>query len=108
VADLVLADTSDAAHAGIAAALAVLGGIAASDAACCAKLGERSRGQSHEEAVVLLERVVPGGPAMARDLHRLVARQDDSHYGLHSVSQTDARKMVEWAQRLVTAARRAV
>jgi hypothetical protein len=35
---------------GVAAALAVLAGIAAADAACCAALGERSRGQAHQEA----------------------------------------------------------
>ena len=37
-ADLVLSDDTDTATPGVAAALAVPAGIAASDAACCAKL----------------------------------------------------------------------
>lgn len=36
------------ASASVAAALAILAGIAASDAACCAKLGMRSRGGDHQ------------------------------------------------------------
>lgn len=31
----------------VATAVAVLAGIAAADAACCARLGQRSRGQDH-------------------------------------------------------------
>ncbi len=108
VAGLVLTDTTDDANAGIAAALAVLGGIAASDAACCARLHRRARGQAHQEAAALVAQVSPGGDAMARDLQRLVDRKDDAHYGVHFVGIGEARKMVDWAKRLVAAARRAV
>ena len=41
-------------YASSAAALAVLGGIAASDAACCAALGKRSRSEDHRDAEQLL------------------------------------------------------
>jgi hypothetical protein len=44
----------------------VLAGIAASDAACCARLGVRARGQAHAEAVELLGTVEPGGTDMAK------------------------------------------
>jgi hypothetical protein len=44
-----------------AAAVAVLAGIAASDAACCKALGRRSRGQDHHDAEALLEQIEPGG-----------------------------------------------
>ena len=47
VADLVGDEHDNVATPGVAAALAVLAGIAASDAACCAVPGERSRGQDH-------------------------------------------------------------
>jgi len=48
-------DEPDPDWASAAAALAVLAGIAASDAACCMALGRRSRGQDHHDAEALLE-----------------------------------------------------
>lgn len=101
-------DDSDDATPSVAASLAVLAGIAASDAACCARLGIRARGQSHSEAVELLRTVEPGGADMAKDLQRLVSRKDDSQYGLAFVSASDASRMVGWAKRLLGLARRAV
>jgi hypothetical protein len=98
VADLVITDDTIP---GVAGALAVLAGIAASDAACCAALGRRHRGQNHREALQLLESVEPAGPAMARDLRRLLGRKDDAHYGLGALAAADERKMVEWAHRLL-------
>lgn len=47
-ADLIATDIdADEANASVAASLAVLAGIAAADAACCARLGRRSRSQDH-------------------------------------------------------------
>ena len=80
--------------------MAVLAGIAASDAACCFKLRKRSRGQDHAEAVKLLGTVVPHGGAMARDLGRLLAAKDESHYGVTVVDRTKARRPVGYAGRL--------
>ena len=108
VAELVAADDTDVANPGIAAGLAVLAGIAASDAACCARLGLRARGQAHEQAVAVVATVAPHGEDMAKDLDRLLRRKDDSHYGLAFVSAGDANHMVGWAKRLVARARAAV
>jgi hypothetical protein len=66
--DLVLSDDTDSATPAVAAALAVLAGVAASDAACCAKLRKRPRGQDHAEAITVLRSVVPHGEEMAKDL----------------------------------------
>ncbi len=107
-AELVVDDDSDDATPSVAASLAVLAGIAASDAACCARLGVRARGQAHAEAVGLLGTVEPGGSDMAKDLQRLLNRKDDSQYGLALVSSADAGRMVGWAKRLLHLARKAV
>jgi hypothetical protein len=107
-AELIVDDDSDDATPSVAASLAVLAGIAASDAACCARLGLRARGQSHAEAVELLGTVAPGGADMAKDLQRLLNRKDDSQYGLTFVSAAEATRMVGWAKRLLGRARKAV
>ncbi len=104
-ADLVLSDDTDTATPSVAAALAVLAGIAASDAACCAKLRKRPRGQDHGEAPKLLGTVVPHGEAMAKDLRRLLAAKDESHYGLTLVDRAKARRLVGYARRITDLAR---
>lgn len=109
VADLVITGTDDdVATPGVAAALAVLAGIAASDAACCAKLKVRPRGQDHKEAVQMLANVRPHGPQMSKDLERLLRRKDDAHDGLLFIGKGDAGKMVAWAKRIVDTARKVV
>ncbi len=90
---------------GVSAALAVLAGIAAADAACCSRLGRRFRGQDHRGAVDLVRTVVPGGPEMAKDLGRLLDLKDSAHYGVLGVSDRDARAAVERARRMVFAAK---
>jgi hypothetical protein len=109
VADMVLGGgDSDVATPGVAAALAVLAGIAASDAACCAKLKMRARGQDHMEAVGLLATVRPHGDQMSKDLKRLLTRKADAHYGLHLTSTGNAEDMVAWARRLTESARKII
>ena len=98
--DAALLVAGDEEFPGIAAALAVLSGIAASDAACCARLGEHHRGPDHRSAVSLLETVDPGGKEMARDLRRLLDRKADAHYGFAGVGAADEQRMITWAQRL--------
>jgi hypothetical protein len=66
VAELVGTQKDELATPSVATALAVLAGIAASDAACCAALGQRPRGQDHRQAIQLLERIDSVGPAMAQ------------------------------------------
>lgn len=88
-----------------AAALAVLAGISASDAACCKALGVRSRGESHHDAESLLEQIEPGGRAAAVALRRLINLKDEAHYGFHAVSRASLRQALGQARRLVEFAR---
>jgi hypothetical protein len=106
-AELVL-DISDDASLNVSASLAVLAGIASSDAACCAVLGTRARGQDHREAVTLLSGVAAVGAEMSKDLARLLDRKDNAHYGVFYLSETKARQAVKRAQRMVAAADTAV
>lgn len=107
-AQMVAEETKNEFNPGVSASLAVLAGIAASDAACCARLGVRSRGEAHSDAVALLGTVIPHGAIMAKDLQRLLNRKDDSHYGVTFVSSLDALRMISWARRIVASARVAV
>lgn len=84
-----MGEAGDLEYASAAAALAVLGGIAASDAACCAALGRRSRGQNHLQAVDLVGQVAPGGAQAAKALRRLLSLKDEAHYGLFDISGQD-------------------
>lgn len=87
-----------------AASCAVVAGIAAADAACCASLGERSRSQDHREAADLLRRIVPGGDKAAAQFSRLIGLKDAAQYGFDDISgamltaaQRQARALVEFA-----------
>lgn len=104
VAELVGTEQDEVATPDVASALAVLAGIAACDAACCATLGRRSRGQDHRQALDLLAQVASDGQAMARDLGRLLSIKDDAHYGLLHVSGPRAAAALRQARRLVDAA----
>ncbi len=104
VAALCVGDLSDDTLPQVAAALAVLAGIAASDAACCIALKQRPRGQDHREAIAMVSTIHPNGARMAKDLGRLLNEKDNAHYGLLLVSRTTATKMVEWADRIIGSA----
>lgn len=105
VAELVLEETEEGlATAQVAASLAVLCGIAASDAICCSRLGQRSRGQDHRQATELLAGIRPDGSAMAKDLRRLLEIKDQAHYAATMVSQPRAEQAVQWARRMYDAA----
>jgi hypothetical protein len=60
VAELVAGEHEIPESRSVAAALAVLAGIAAADAACCAALGRRSRRDDHRQAAALLREIVDG------------------------------------------------
>ena len=101
VAELVAVEgDEDAASASVAAGLAVLAGIAAADAACCAALGRRARGQDHRQAVSLLTDVQPGGAEAARQLERLLNVKDAAHYGAINVTSAELRRALRSAERL--------
>jgi hypothetical protein len=101
VAELVAGEGDDLEYSSAAAALAVLAGIAASDAACCKALGRRSRGQHHRAAIELVEQVEPWGGDAGRALRRLLALKDEAHYGLFDVSGADLRTAIRQARALV-------
>lgn len=105
---LVVDDRAEVANPGVAGALAVLAAIAAADAACCARLASRARGQDHREAAALVATVAPHGPAMAKDLQRLLDRKDTVHYGTTMITAAEGARMVGWAARLVAHAHAAV
>lgn len=105
VAELV-AGEADAipASASVSAALAILAGIAASDATCCARLGQRARGQDHRQALPLLAQVA-GSDNAVKSLGRLLDVKDTAHYGVIHLGAADlksvlraARTIVEFAQ----------
>jgi hypothetical protein len=106
VAELVAGEGEDLEYASPAAALAVLAGIAASDAACCKALGRRSRGQDHRQAEALVEQIVPGGKQAANSLRRLLNLKDEAHYGLFDVGGQDLQAALRQAKSLVTFADR--
>jgi hypothetical protein len=97
-------ESDDLATPGVAASLAVLAGIAAGDAACCAALGKRSRGQDHRQAVELLNEIGPEGKTLARLLDRLLDVKDGAHYGMVFVSGQKAAAAVRQARLLVETA----
>lgn len=102
VAELVADETDpDLAYAGVAASLAVLAGIAAADAACCAALGERSRSQNHRDAEDLLEQITPGGRQAASKLRQLLSLKDAAHYGLIAVNPSELKRAIRQGGSLV-------
>jgi len=88
-------------YASSAAALAVLAGIAASDAACCKALQERSRSENHRDAEQLLARITPGGKKAAGDLRELLNLKDKAQYGFLAMSVPEVRKVMRRANKLI-------
>jgi hypothetical protein len=101
VAELVTGKSGDVEYTNAAAALAVLAGIAASDAACCKALRRRARGQDHRQATELLEQIAPGGKQAAGLLRRLLSLKDEAHYGLFDIGGQDLRAALRQARALV-------
>lgn len=99
----------------VAAGIAVLAAIAASDALCCELLGERARGQNHRQAVEVLEQVRfgDGSPAVqqrrTRELGRALATaldvKDESHYGARMLTHQQVTRVMRAAEKLLIAAR---
>lgn len=111
VAEMTAGEAGDVEYASAAAALAVLAGIAASDAACCAALGRHARGQDHQQATRLIEQVEPGGQRAAQALRRLLSLKDEAQFGFFDVGGQDLQAALRQAGTLVdfaaTAVRRA-
>jgi triphosphoribosyl-dephospho-CoA synthetase len=90
------------------AALAVLAGIAASDAICCARLGTRSRSQDHRDAQALLEKVEPDGRQAAESLRRLLDMKDSAQYGVAHLGRERVKAALRQARILVQLAQAAM
>jgi hypothetical protein len=101
VAELVLDDGERDEFLNVAAGLAVLAGIAASDSICCTRLGRRHRGEDHRGAAGLLAEATPDGKALSTRLLRLLDIKDEAHYGINVVATRKARDAVKSDRRLI-------
>jgi hypothetical protein len=88
----------------VATGNAVLSGMAAADAICCALAGRRHRGAGHREAAEFLG-TVTGDRDLARFLRELIDLKDAAHYGLENVKAQGAKAAIRRARSLVAAAR---
>jgi hypothetical protein len=100
VAELVAGEQEIPESRSVAAALSVLSGIAASDAACCAALGRRSRGDDHRQAASMLREIVDGDRA-AKALLDLLNLKDTAQYGLIPITQRELTVALRRAKRLL-------
>ena len=101
VAELVLEEPDRTEMPGVSAGLAVLAGIAASDAICASRLGQIHRGQDHRAAAALLELATPDGKKLAATFVRLIDLKDQAHYGVLTLPLQQARSALKWAQLLI-------
>jgi hypothetical protein len=101
VAELAAAEQEIPASRSVAAALAVLSGIASADAACCAALGRRSRGEDHREAADLLNQIVPAGDRAAKALVELLNLKDTAQYGLIPITRRELTRTLRRARTLL-------
>ena len=100
LAEVAAADGGEAIN--VAIGVAVLAGIAASDAICIAAIGERYSGQDHAAGAELLGRVDAGLGGRLRDLAELKGK---SHYGQSLLSGRDRDRAMRAARSLVEGAR---
>lgn len=96
--------TEDRTEAHVAAALAVLVGVAAADAICGLSLGKWSRGQDHNQAVDLLGEVALRDTTLPTKLRRLLADKDAAHYSSTLTTVEKAKTMVRQADALLAEA----
>jgi hypothetical protein len=80
---------------------AVNAGIAAADAICGSKLGYRSSGQDHRQAIGLLNQALPEKKTAARDLGRLLETKTLTSYGASHITEARASEPLKYATRLV-------
>ena len=92
---------ADLDYAPVAASIAILAGIAAADAACCAALGRRSRSDNHQDAADLLTQIEPGGKEAGRQMRLLISLKDAAHYGFLSLRPGELKRAVRQAAHLI-------
>ncbi len=82
--------------------LCVHAGIASADVICCARLGEHSQGENHNEAVGLLQRADKDA---ARHLSTLLNLKAKSGYSAASVTAEEFKRSGRAAEALIAIAR---
>jgi len=78
----------------------VTSGINAKDAICLKTTGHTEKADNHQHAVKELKLSGPSASGLAQPLGRLLRLKAKSQYQAASVTESDARKAVEWARRL--------
>jgi hypothetical protein len=101
VAAAVLKERPASEYRNVAAGVAILAGIAASDAICGLRLGRLHRGDDHRGAVDLIRSTTKDGPKLAAQLQRLLTLKDAAHYGMVLISARNATDAMKWAAFLV-------
>lgn len=84
---------------------AILAGIAAADAICCIRLGERSTSSDHSDAVLLLAKV---NSELAQKLSTLIGSKPTSHYGENFIGIETLKSCLRAMDQLVLAATQTV
>ena len=87
-----------------AASAAVHSGINSKDAICLKLTGRTGKADRHEDAVAELRGVGATAAQLAPTLSRLIKIKKRAEYQASDVAPTDARKAVDWAQRLLDGA----
>ena len=93
----------DPAERQVAAGLAVLAAVAASDAICGTAIGVYARGEDHGQAPDLLRTIRPDGDALARHLVRVLEHKPNAHYGTSYLTADVVQSMLHHADALVRA-----
>lgn len=81
--------------------LAVLAGIAASDAICGNALGERAASENHADAVAVMKRATPPSDSGPAQLKRLLDAKTTTQYSSTLIGETKANELLTAARRLV-------
>lgn len=85
----------------IVGSLAVLAGIAASDAICGHRLAEKAAGENHSDAVRILQAACRPGRDLSKNLQRLLDAKSNTHYAATDIGERRARELVTSTTRLV-------
>lgn len=84
---------------------AVLAGINAKDVICLMLTGTTKKTENHNSAVGELKTAGQAGADVVSTFQRLLKLKTKSQYQSDAVSRSDTEKAIEWAQRMVDAAR---
>jgi uncharacterized protein (UPF0332 family) len=87
-----------------AASDAVVAGINAKDSICLSLAGRTNKTDDHNAGVAELKAVGKVGRDLAPTLSRLLRLKTKSQYQSIAVGAADAKKAIEWAQRMVDSA----